>query len=1068
MKKISVRIFLASVFFFGVPALSPSAFAQSNADLSGITRDTDGAVIPRVKVKARNTATNLTRETQSDEEGRYAFPSLPIGNYEVTAISAGFQETKVTTELTVGQKTELEVILKPAGISANVIVEAGERLAPETSTSMLGQLVSKRQIENLPLNGRDFSQLVLLQPGTTQARSDQGDILSGKGAKISVHGARTNENSYLLDGTDILDALGRNAAGAQGLVSGIESVQEFTVLTNTYSAEYGRAAGGVFNIATRSGGNKFHATLFEYHRNSALDARNFFDGKKPPLKRNQFGFSVGGPIVRDKLFIFGTYEGFRERLGLTDTQFVPSLAARRGAFLPAGASISPAVLPYLAIIPLPTTDNPTGEKALFQGQFTQPSNANSYNVRADYNFSKRDSLFVRYTKSDSDIRFIGAEVFSNFPNIGTNDQTFLTIGETRVFSGGIVNSMRYARNHTFPSESPDPVDPSSNLAFVPGESIVGDVNISGFKRFGSDRNTPRSFRQNLNQFSDDLAFVRGGHSMKMGGNFEHFDILGVSASRNRGEFTINTFSDFLRGRARDFVGLDPAQKDVNRHHRQNLIGFYFQDDWKAWPNLVLNLGLRYEFITVPTEVDGKITNVRTPTDPAVTVGGPLFRNPSKGDFAPRVGFAYSPDFKDSFLSALTGGPGKMSIRGGFGIYYEQLLYSTYGNMTFKHSPFFTQIRITTGGPCAAPTTCAPFPNVAPLLTSGVGQIDTFAIDFNAQPTYVMQYNLNIQREFSSRFVVTAAYVGSRGIHLWREADFNNAIPLDDTGTRFAPIAANLVRRRNPNFANIRFKTSDAQSFYNAFQLGIASRLGHSFQGQLSYTFAKSIDDQSSSLGRNEFGNGQARTVDPYNKRLNRGLSDFDVRHNLSINFVYDLPFGRDGSFANSANRIVHGLFSGWQLSGILTAQTGIPVSPIFTFDQDRDGTTDNEQRPNLAPGVTRIPTNISRTQLFDPSVFVLPAVGFRGTLGRNVIPGPRLFTFDPAVVKSFYMNADHTRSLQFRTEIFNIFNHANFAIPEVANLTIFNDATTRNTTAGQITKTSTPSRQIQFALRFIF
>jgi hypothetical protein len=333
---------------------------------------------------------------------------------------------------------------------------------------------------------------------------------------------------------------------------------------------------------------------------------------------------------------------------------------------------------------------------------------------------------------------------------------------------------------------------------------------------------------------------------------------------------------------------------------------------------------------------------------------------------------------------------------------------------------------------------------------------------------VEQYNLNVQREFSDKLIVTVGYVGSRGIHLWREADFNTALSLDPPfNTRFAPIPVNQVRRRNPNFANIRFKTSDAQSFYNALQLSVASRLGRGFQAQLSYTLAKSIDDQSSSLGRNEFGNGQARTVDPYNKRLNRALSDFDVRHNVSVNFVYDLPFGRGQRYASDARGLAGALVSGWQLSGIVTAQTGIPVSPIFTFDQDRDGTTDNEQRPNLAPGVTSI-RRVSRTQLFDPSVFILPPVGQRGTLGRNVITGPGLFTFDPAIVKSFYLSSDHTRSVQFRTEIFNAFNRANFAIPDVSNLTIFNDATTRNPTAGQITRTSTPSRQIQFALRLVF
>ncbi|MDQ2920237.1 MAG: TonB-dependent receptor, partial [Acidobacteriota bacterium] len=892
MRKALDRMLIAAVLTFLMIAICQVTMAQSGANLSGVVKDQNGALVPGASVTARNVATNQTRESQTDDQGRYALPSLSIGKYEVTVTSGGFKRTETTVELTVGQEAELNLAVTPGGISETVNVESGgQQLAADTVSSTLGQLVSRRQVENLPLNGRDFSQLVLLQPGTVQALSDQGDILSGKGAKISVHGARTSENAYLLDGTDILDALGRNAAGAQGVVSGIESVQEFTVLTNTYSTEYGRAAGGVFNIATRSGSNQFHGSAFEYHRNSALDARNFFDAGKPPFKRNQFGFSLGGRIIPNKLFFFGAYEGFRERLGITDFQSVPSLAARRGAFLPSGSTISPGVLPYLAIIPLPTIDNPTGEKATFQRQFNKPANADTYNVRGDYNFSKRDSLFVRFTRSLSNVRFINAEVFPDFPNTGTNDQRFLTISETRVFANGVVNSFRYAHNYTFPKESPDPNDPNTSLAFVPGETIVGTINISGFKRFGSDRNTPRSFRQNLNQFSDDLAIVLGAHSIKTGGTIEHFNILGVSSSRNRGEFTINTFSDFLRGRARDFVGLDPTQKDVDRHHKQNLFGLYVQDDWKARPNLTLNLGLRYEFITVPTEVNGKVTNVRTPTDPAVSVGDPLFRNPSLRQFAPRVGFAYSPNFRNGFLERLAGPSGSTAIRGGFGIFYDELLYATYGNMTFKHSPYFKQIRITTGGPCAATAPCAPFPNVAPLLASGVGQIDTFALDFNPRPTYVMQYNLNVQREFSSKLMVTAAYVGSRGIHLWREADFNNAIPLDDSGTRFAPIAANLVKRRNPNFANIRFKTADAQSFYNAMQLSVISRLGRSFQGQLSYTFAKSIDDQSSSLGRNEFGNGQARTVDPYNKKLNRGLSDFNVRHNLSMNFVYDLPFG---------------------------------------------------------------------------------------------------------------------------------------------------------------------------------
>lgn len=1063
MRKALDRILIVAVFTFPMLATSHLTMAQGVANLSGVVKDPNGAVVAGVTIDARNVATGQARDTQTTDQGRYVFPNLAIGSYEVIASHAGFKKTKTTIELTVGQEAELNFGLEPGGVTETVLIEAqSQQLAVETETSTYGQLVSRRQVENLPINGRDYTQLVLLQPGVTQARSDTQDILTGKGPKVSVHGARTTANSYMLDGTDIIDALGRTASGANGVVSGIESVQEFTVLTNTYSAEYGRASGGVFNIATRSGSNNLHGTAFEYLRNSALDAANFFENAtgqtKAPFKRNQFGFSLGGPIIKNKLFIFGAYEGFRESLGITDVEVVPSLAARNGAFLPKGVTINPAVIPYLALIPAPTGSNPsdaTGQTAIFAGQFKQPAHLNTYNVRGDYNLTKRDTLFARYTQNDSRVTFINTEIFPGFQNSGTNFQKFLTVSETRVFSRNVVNSFRYAFNRTTPSEAPAPDNDFKNLAFIPGQ-IVGDINITGFKRFGSDRNTPRSFFQNLNQFADDLSIVRGAHSMKLGTNIEHFDIQGNSASRNRGEFTINTFADFLQGKSRNFVGLIPGHDNTVRHHRQSLIGLYFQDDWKARPNLTFNLGLRYEFITVPNELNGINTNVGDPTDKTVTTG-PLFRNPSKKNFAPRVGFAYSPDFKTGALKNLFGGTGKTSIRGGFGIYFEQLLYSVYGNMTFKQAPFFEQVTIN----------LAPFPNVFPLLASGTFSPDTFSITRTPSPTYVMQYNFNVQREFASRVVVTAAYVGARGVHLWREADFNIANSLNPPIDTLFPAVATPVRR-NPNFGSIRFKVSDSNSFYNALQLSVRTRLGRGFTSQWSYTFAKSIDDGSSSLGRNEFANGQARSEDPFNLHLSRGLSDFDVRHRLSANFNYDLPFGPGRKYLSTVEGIAKVFVAGWQLNGIITAESGIPVSPIFTFDQDRDGSTDNEQRPNLAPGVTRIPTNISKTQLFDPTVFVLPAVGSRGSLGRNLIEGPGLVSFDPSITKSFFLNADGTRSIQFRTEIFNAFNHPNFAIPDVTNLTIFNSATSRNTAAGQITRTSTPGRQIQFSLRLVF
>src|SRR3989440_6529635 len=743
MKRKLNRILVAVVFAFTILAGAETSMAQGVANLSGVVKDPNGALVAGVTINARNVATGQTRDAESNDQGRYTFPNLTIGRYEVVASHAGFKKTITTVDLTVGQEAELSFALEPGGITESVIVEAQpQQLSIDTETSTYGQLVSRRQVDNLPINGRDYTQLVLLQPGVTQARSDTQDILTGKGPKISVHGARTTANSYMLDGTDIIDALGRTASGANGVVSGIESVQEFTVLTNTYSAEYGRASGGVFNIATRSGTNHLHGTVFEYLRNSALDAPNFFENAtgspKAPFKRNQFGFALGAPIIKNKLFIFGSYEGFRESLGITDVQSVPSLAARKGAFLPAGATINAAVVPYLALIPLPTIDpGPTGQTGIFAGQFSQPANLNTYNIRGDYNLSKHDTLFARYTQNDSRTTFLNVETFPTFPNSGTNFQKFFTLSETRVFSRNVVNSFRYAFNLTTTSEAPAPDKDFKELAFIPGQ-IVGDINITGFKRFGSDRNTPRSFFQNLNQFADDLSIVRGPHAMKLGANIEHFDIQGNSSSRNRGEFVFQTFSDFLRANPRSFTGLIPGHDNTVRHHVQSLLGFYLQDDWKARPNLTLNLGLRYEFITVPRELNGINTNVGNPNDAAVTTG-PLFKNPSLKDFSPRVGFAYSPNYKDGFFGALFGGPGKTSIRAGFGIYFDQLLYSVYGNMTFKHAPFFEQVTI---NQAPAPNVL-PFPNVFPILSSKTFSLDTFAITATPNPTYVMQYNFNV-------------------------------------------------------------------------------------------------------------------------------------------------------------------------------------------------------------------------------------------------------------------------------------------------------------------------------------
>jgi hypothetical protein len=451
---------------------------------------------------------------------------------------------------------------------------------------------------------------------------------------------------------------------------------------------------------------------------------------------------------------------------------------------------------------------------------------------------------------------------------------------------------------------------------------------------------------------------------------------------------------------------------------------------------------------VPDELDGKITNVRFPTDPAVSVGPPLFENPTLGNVSPRLGVVYVPPSTGGLLATLFGAEGQTSIRGGAGLYYDPPLFSTWGNNTARQEPYFKQIRVAS----------APFPNVYPLLAAGQGFVDTTAMQFDPDASKVLHYNVNVQRELRSAIVVTAGYVGSRGYNLWREADFNTAFPLEAGGSTFAPIAA--PQRRNPNFANIRYKVADAESSYDSFQLGVIARPASGAQVQLSYTLGTSTDDGSAALGRLEFSNGQARTVDPYNVKLNRGPSDFDVRHSLSINFTWALPFEGGAGLRRT-------LVAGWQLNGIFTALSGVPMTPFFTFDQDRDATTDNEQRPNLAPGLTA-PRRISRTQLFSADDFVLPDVGTRGSFGRNQIWGPGLITFDPSVTKQFSLDGSRRKTVQLRIEAFNVFNHTNFAIPSVGTLTVFTTPTERNTSAGMITRTQTPGRQIQLALTASF
>lgn len=1006
-----------------------AAFAQtSQTAISGVIVDEAGAGIDRASVEIRHVDTGRARPVFSGSEGRYQAGLLPPGEYKIQVAKPGFRtEARAGIMLNVGQEAVLDFRLRVSTVEESIEVSAEAALV-ETVNPAFSGLVDSKKISELPLNGRDIVQLIQLQTGVQPARTDAGSIVTGgQGTRIAVAGARTSMNVFMLDGTVINNLGNRVAGGATGTLSGVETIKEFRAYTNNYSAEFSRAAGGAFNIVTKSGANTFHGSLFEFLRNDNLDARNFFDGARPEFQRHQFGGSLGGRLVRDRTFFFGSYEGFRERQGETVIRTVPDLAAREGIVGGVRVPVLPAVNRFLEIWPEPTSDPVPGDGAgLYTALFFRPVQENLFNARVDHQLGAADSLFVRYTTAGSGQTFLTDESFPEFPNRLTNRTQFVTLQETHVISPATMNELRVSFARSNPYERLLDEGVRSGLAFIPGEAM-GTINISGFSVFGPERGVPRRLTQNSYQLNEQFIVTRGGHTLSTGMQIERLHYNVISANLLRGDFRFATLAGFLAGNAAAFDGVMPGAKDFTRGYRQTLAGFYVQDTWRASRRLTLNLGLRHEFVTVPTEQHGRLNNLHHYMDPAITIGAPFLTK--KDRLAPRVGFAFDPSRT-----------GKTAIRGGFGVFYPPMLASQWFNSIVRLPPFLVTARATGAE--------ARFPDPVAGLNP-VGRESVFAIEHTPNQTYLMHFNLSVQREVVKSTLVTLAYVGSRGLNLGREADFNIGSP------------GNPVRR-NPNFSRIRYRTWDARSFYNSFQASVMRyfRAGLQFQG--SYTYAKSIDEASAEMGRLEFNNGQARTSDPFDRRRDRALSSFDVRHNLVANAIWDVPW---------RSRRAGLLINGWQLNGIVTLSGGIPFTPIITADLDRDGTDDNEQRPNLRPGGSKNPRLGRPEQWFDPGAFYSIESGTRGNLGRNTIVGPGLAAVDLGLVKSFLLRPDDRLRLQFRMEAFNLLNRANFATPPRSHLEIFSApgvGALPLASAGRITSTSTPARQLQLALRMVF
>lgn len=1010
-----------------VPALM---MAQTNtAELVGLIVDQSGGAIPEVSVTLTSPMTGMKRSTHTDGQGGYRFLRVPPGAYDLTASIEGFRiDRRRGIILTVGQQATLNLTLAVGSISSEAVVTAGNLV--DMQSAALSEAMDPKTIRDLPLNGRDFAQLALLEAGVAPSRRSPDS--GGPGTKLVINGNRPSQVSFLLDGSDINDANNNTPGSAAGVMLGIDTLEEFRVNTNSYSAAYGRSAGGIISAVTKSGTNRLHGSLFEFARNSTFDAKNFFDSSAapiPPFRRNQFGVEVDGPVISNKTFFLGGYEGLRQRLGITSRSVVPDADARSGIF-PGGSRVvvNPAVPAYLDLVPLPNDRNFGDGTGEFMSAASQATNEDFFAGRIDHHFSDRTSVFARFTADDATvavpdgIRLIQAESRSS--------NRYLTVELTRIVTQRLLNTARFGFNHSdIESTNTYLRRPDPSLSFFPGRPL-GQISVTGFFSIGPSRFGPSYSRQSLFQFTDDLSWAPGRHSVKFGFDHRFYRLPTSRPQSPYGFYQFNGLIDFLQARPAS-VELTLPDSSLDRNWRQMMTAAYLQDDIRLSRNLTLNLGMRYERVSVPVEADGLSANFRDVLRDATTTIGPMFTNPSNRNLAPRAGMAWDPL-----------GDGKTSIRSGFGIFFDPIWTDFYANAGNRLAPFYVL------GSIRNPV----FPRAETLVGNPgfvLGRQDVLV--FHPDNPYTMQYNFTVQRQLTESTAMTLSYAGQRGVHLARFVDGNQAIPqiLAD-GRKFFPETSTT---RNPHLTGVRYKVTDGQSVYNAFQASVQHRVQGGILLRVNYVFSRNIDDGSVTVTQ---GGDNDLPQDPDSRKAERGLSNYDVRHYLVALWNWDLP---------AIPRLPKWFGAGWQWNTISTVSSGNPFSVVVGFDRARArfqaGTS--PQRPDLAAGWPSNPILGGPDRYYDPNAFALPAAGFYGNLGRNTLIGPGLAMVDMSLNKRFQMG--ERAALQFRAEMFNSLNHPNFAIPSAR--TVFT-STGPVGSAGRITSTLTSSRQLQFGMKVTF
>jgi hypothetical protein len=1088
MNKRKVAVLTVTIVLSLVGALQ----AQSpNATVTGRVTDPSKAVIPDAKVTLINAGTNVLYHGTTSKTGSYYVTELPPGTYRLEVEKIGFR-TVIQSDIVLHVQDVREVNFDMAlgSVSESVTVEAGP---PEVqlATSSISAVVNSITVRELPLNGRSWTDLATLQPGVvaiqTQSSFAQGGSRGtrGFGDQISVAGARPQENNYRLDGVSINDYANGAPGSVLGGDLGVDAVAEFSVLTSNYSAEYGRTSGGVVNAITRSGTNQFHGGVYEFLRNNALDARNFFDTDIPPFRRNQFGADAGGPIRKDKVFVFGDYEGIRQSKGITNVVTVPSAAARNGtlcsapdttpACTPTTVTVDHSAQKYLPFWPLPNggiNSGTDGDIGIFTFAAQQVVNENFFTTRGDAKISDKDSLAATYL---GDITPYNAPDSLNAVLITSKtNRQIAVLGETHLFSPTLLNSARigFSRDAVVNSASASAINPLAkdpSLAAIPGE-FASAVQVSGLTQLtgGVNGNSHTLYYWNSFQGYDDASWNHGSHSLKFGGAVERMQSTRVHSGNPSGAFTFATLSNFLTNNPQRFTA-DLAGSLSPRALRQTLFGLYIHNDWRARPNLTVNMGLRWEMVTVMTEVHGKLANLIHITDPTPHLGSPLISNATLRNFDPRVGFSWDP-----FQT------GKTAVRSGFGVFdILPLTYQFFGNTDVF--PFTV-----TGNANGLPPGSF-YTGAVPLL--GPASNKEAFIEQHPHRSYVMQWNLNVQRELVRNTTAMVGYVGSRGLHEpFKVDDFDIVLPRRTPQGYIFPSPVGSGTTLNPNFGGIAGMFYVGNSSYNALELGVQRQMSHGVQLQSSFTWGKSIDTGSASIAGDTFSNS-IDSLPWYDLKSIRGLSDFNIGRTLVISGTWQVPSRK--SLSGPAAWITNG----WELGAIYKVSDGVPFTPTFGTDGDPQGLNSSHpwDFPNrlTGPGCNSLinpgnPHNYIKTQCFtvptapsaafytancDPTRGTFPqCFNLRGNSGRNILIGPGTSNLDFSIFKNNYINRiSENFNVQFRAEFFNSLNHANFAVPITPDNTDIFDSTGAPTgVAGLLTSTTTTAREIQFALKLVW